>query len=58
MSNKSGGPSQMRHRPVERRQGITTAQIALVIGAVVVAVALLIVLNSSRLRRAAGVVFT
>ncbi|MGC8878111.1 MAG: DsbA family protein [Anaerolineae bacterium] len=55
MRSKSKSPSQARRQPVTRKQGITTAQIILVIGAVVIAVALLIVLNSSRLRRAAGV---
>lgn len=45
----------MRRRSVARNKGITTAQIALVISAVVIAVALLIVLNSSRLRHAAGI---
>lgn len=54
MNNKSKSHSQARRRSVARKQGITTAQIILVIGAAVVAVALLIVLNSSRLRRATG----
>ena len=54
MGSKSGSPSQARRRPIARKRGITTAQIVLVIGTVVAAVALLIVLNSSRLRRATG----
>ncbi|PWH14522.1 MAG: hypothetical protein DDG58_12515 [Ardenticatenia bacterium] len=57
MSSKGSSPYQTRRRPVARKRGITTTQITLVIGAVVVAVALLIVLNSTRLRRATEVAF-
>jgi protein-disulfide isomerase len=52
MSSKGSSPHQMRRGPVARKRGVTTAQIILVVGAVVVAVALLIVLNSTRLHRA------
>lgn len=54
MSSRSKSPPQARGQSAGRKQSVTTAQIILVAGVTAVAAILLIVLNSSRLRQAAG----